>query len=141
MSFLLDTCVLSELVRPRPEPAVIEWIRAQTEERLHLSVLTIGEIEKGIVKVRDEQRREKLRRWLDEDLRQRFAGRLIDVTPEVARIWGRVQGEAEKAGRKMPVIDGLIAATALCFGWHVVTRNEDDLRASDVEIVNPWPAR
>jgi len=140
MSFVLDTCVLSELVRPKPEPAVVEWVETQAEDRLYLSALTLGEIEKGIAKLKDARRKEKLRTWLEDDLRRRFAGRWIDVTPEIARIWGRIQGEAELAGRKIPVIDGLIAASALHLGFRVVTRNEDHFRASGVEVVDPWPS-
>ena len=139
MNYLLDTCVLSELVRRKPEPGVVDWIREQREERLYLSVLTLGELQKGISKIEDTKRGKELGAWLDEDLLERFAGRLLDVTPGVARIWGRIQAEAEQAGRTMPVIDGLIAATALDFGARVVTRNVDDLKPSGVGIVNPWP--
>lgn len=140
MSFLLDTCVISELIKPKPEKAVLDWLGSQSEERLYLSVLTLGELEKGIAKVNDERRGEKLRRWVDQDLQQRFAGRWLDVDGAVARRWGHLQGQAEQSGRKMPVIDGLIAATALHFGFAVVTRNTLDLLASGASIVNPWPA-
>lgn len=139
MSYLLDTCTISELIKPRPEPAVVDWIRNQAEDRLNLSVVTLGEIEKGIVKLRDEARQQKLRSWVEKDLQRRFEGRLLAITPEIAQLWGRVQGEAERRGRKMPVLDGLIAATALHFDFAVVTRNTDDLEPSGVEVVNPWP--
>jgi predicted nucleic acid-binding protein len=140
LNYLLDTCVVSELIKPKPEKAVLEWIGCQAEDRLYLSVLTLGELEKGIAKVRDERRKQKLRHWVDHDLQQRFAGRWLAVDGAVARQWGRLQGEAEASGRKMPVVDGLIAATAIQFGYTVVTRNTVDLVASGAAIVTPWPA-
>ncbi len=139
MNYLLDTCLVSELIKKKPEPRVVGWVRDQPEERLYLSVLTLGELQKGIAKLKDLQRAEKLQAWLDDDLLERFAGRILDVTPGVASIWGRIQGQAERAGRTMQVIDSLIAATALDIGASVVTRNVEDLEASSVEIVNPWP--
>lgn len=140
MNLLLDTCVVSELIKSHPEPAVVAFVREQPEERLYLSVLTLGEIEKGIARLADERRQLKLRQWLEVDLQRRFAGRFLDVTPAVASRWGRIQGEAERHGRRMPVIDGLLAATALHYGCAVATRNCADIAASGVEIVNPWPA-
>ena len=84
------------------------------------------------------RRAKKLQAWLDDDLLERFAGRILDVTPAVARTWGRIQGEAERIGRRLQVIDSLIAATALNLGAPMVTRNVEDVEASGVEIVNPW---
>ncbi len=139
MNYLLDTCLVSELVKKAPKTSVVEWVRQQSEERLYLSVLTPGELQKGIAKLEDQQRARELQRWLDDDLLERFAGRVLDVTPAVARIWGRIQGRAERAGRRMQVIDSLIAATALKLGAPMVTRNVEDVAASGVEIVNPWP--
>ena len=139
MNYLLDTCLVSELIKKRPEPHVVEWVRQQPEDRLYLSVVTLGELQKGIAKLEDVQRANKLQAWLDEDLLERFAGRVLDVTPAVARIWGRIQGEAERAGRTLPVVDSLIASTAFDLGAPVVTRNVDDMAPSGVEIVNPWP--
>ncbi len=138
MNYLLDTCLISELIKKTPETRVIEWVRQQPEERLYLSVLTQGELQKGIAKLKDQHRARKLQRWLDDDLLERFAGRVLDVTPAVARIWGRIQGKAEREGRRMQVIDSLIAATALNLGASMVTRNVEDVEASGVEIVNPW---
>ncbi len=140
MNYLLDTCLVSELIKKKPEPRVVEWVRRQAEDRLYLSVLTLGELQKGIAKLKDQQRAHKLQAWLDDDLLERFAGRILDVTPGVARIWGRIQGKAEAEGRTMQVIDSLIAATALDLGASVATRNVEDVEASGVEIVNPWPA-
>ena len=139
MNYLLDTCLVSELIKKRPEPRVVDWIRHQPEDRLYLSVLTLGELQKGIAKLEDTKRAEKLQEWLDEDLLERFSGRLLGVTPSVARVWGRMQGKAEKAGRSLPVVDSLIAATAFELGAAVVTRNVDDLVRTGIEVVNPWP--
>ena len=138
VSFVLDTCVLSELLRPRPELAVVGWVRSQPEDFLYLSALTLGELEKGVVKVQNEARRQKLRHWIDHDLARRFAGRILDVDSGVASLWGKLQGRSELAGKKMPVLDGLIAATALHHGFSVVTRNVRDMRASGVDVVDPW---
>lgn len=137
MRYLLDTCVISELVKPKPEPAVLAWIGSQPEERLFLSVLTLGEIEKGIAKLQDPKRVLKLQEWLEE-LQNRFEGRWLEVTREVARRWGRIQGESEKLGRQTPVIDGLLAASALSYDCWFVTRNVQDVATSGVKIVNPW---
>ncbi len=139
MNYLLDTCLVSELIKKRPEPHVVDWVRQQPEDRLYLSVVTLGELQKGIAKLEDAQRAKKLQAWLDEDLLERFAGRVLDVTPAVARIWGRIQGEAERSGRTLPVIDSLIVSTAFDLGAPVVTRNVDDMAPSGVEVVNPWP--
>lgn len=139
MNYLLDTCLVSELIKKRPEAKVVDWVRQQPEDRLYLSVVTLGELQKGIAKLKDMQRARRLQEWLDEDLLERFAGRVLDVTPTVARIWGRLQGEAERRGYTLAVVDCLIASTAFDFGAAVVTRNVDDLAPSGIEIVNPWP--
>jgi predicted nucleic acid-binding protein len=140
VSFLLDTGVLSELVKKDPEARVVEWLQSQPEDRLYLSVLTLGELQKGVAKLGRSTRKKALQLWLDEDLRRRFEGRLVGVTEQVALLWGRLQGHAELRGRKMPVLDGLIAATALSLDAAVVTRNVDDFELSGVEIVDPWKA-
>ncbi len=140
MNYLLDTCLISELIKKTPESRVVEWVRLQPEERLYLSVLTAGELQKGIAKLGEQRRARELQRWLDDDLLERFAGRILDVTPEVARIWGQIQGRAEREGRRMQVIDSLIAATALSLGATMATRNVEDVESSGVEIVNPWAA-
>ncbi len=140
MSYLLDTCVVSELVKPAPDAQVVAWLRHQPEEQLYLSVLTLGELQKGIARLRDGRRRRSLQAWLDGDLEQRFAGRVLALTRDVARAWGRVQAQAEQQGRRLPLFDSLIAATALTHDAAVVTRNEDDVRPSGVRVVNPWRA-
>ena len=138
MTYLLDTCVLSELVKKAPEPRVLEWLQDQPEERLYLSVLTLGELQKGVAKLGTSPRQKALQSWLEHDLRQRFEGRLVGITEPIALLWGRIQGEAETRGRKMPVVDSLLAATALSLDAALVTRNVEDVEASGVEVVDPW---
>ncbi|MBC7356927.1 MAG: type II toxin-antitoxin system VapC family toxin [Desulfacinum sp.] len=138
MRFLLDTCVLSELLRAVPAQPVVDWIAAQEEVDLCISVLTVGEIHKGAEKVSDPARRMKIRRWLERDLAERFYGRILPIDIQVARVWGTVQAKAEANGRPMPAIDGLIAASAIAHDLTVVTRNTRDMEISGVSLLNPW---
>jgi predicted nucleic acid-binding protein len=140
VKWLLDTCVISELVRPKPEPSVVEWVRHQQEEHLFLSVLTLGELCKGIQRLPDSHKRVHLENWLDRDLKVRFAGRWLAVDEEVAERWGLVTADAVRRGQGVPVLDGLIAATALVHGMTVVTRNTADIRSTGALFLNPWEA-
>ena len=138
MSFLLDTSVISELVRPAPDDQVIEWLKSADETSLYLSVLTIGEIEKGIAKLPASSRREKLETWVRRDLAERFRERLLAIDALVAATWGRLAGEAETRGEPLPVIDGLIAATSLAYDLTVATRNVGDFKRCGARCLNPW---
>ena len=138
MRFLLDTCVLSEVVKPDPHPSVLRWLEEQEEARLYLSVLVLGEIRKGIEKLSSSKRKTRLETWLDEDLRQRFEGRIWPISEKVALAWGGLQGYAERQGRRLPVIDSLLAATAEVHGAVLVTRNVADLKGSSTRLFNPW---
>ncbi len=138
MKYLLDTCVISEIIRPRADENVISWMQNQDEKSLYLSVLTFGEIEKGIEKSPDEARKRKLQLWLEEDLKERFEGRIIPINMDVAVKWGAIQGNAELSGKPMPAIDGLIAVSGLVHNCIVVTRNVSDMEQSAVELLNPW---
>lgn len=138
MSYLLDTNVLSETVRRRPEPRVIGWLEQTPDEALFISVLTFGEIRKGIEGLRDQQHRERLRVWLEHDLPAWFAGRVLPIDLGVADRWGRLMAEAV---RPLPSIDSLLAATALHHELRLVTRNEPDFAYSGLDVVNPWRAR
>jgi predicted nucleic acid-binding protein len=138
LKYLLDTCTISEPTKGRPNHAVMAWLDGCDEDSLFLSVLTIGEIQKGITKVKDERRRSALQRWLDKDLRERFAGRILAVSAEVALTWGIIEGEAESNGTPLPVIDGLIAATAIAHNLTVATRNIDDIEHTGARVLNPW---
>lgn len=138
MSFLLDTSVISELVKPAPDNHVIEWLKGTDETSLYLSVLTIGEIEKGIAKLPVSSRREKLETWVRRDLADRFRERLLSIDALVAATWGRLAGEAEARGEPLPVIDGLIAATSLARDLTVATRNIEDFERCGTRCFNPW---
>ena len=139
MSFLLDTCIVSEPRRPHPAPQVLRWLEAADRQTLYLSVLTIGELEKGAALLEDTQRQARLHRWIA-DVRTTFADRLLPIDEEVARAWGRLQANAERRGRKMPVTDGLLAATAITHGLAIATRNGADMQASGARVVDPWQA-
>lgn len=138
MKYLLDTCVISEMVKPQPNENVLAWLSAQNENELHLSVLTFGELEKGIEKAQNKVKKNKLKLWVEQDLKQRFGNRVFPVSLEVAVKWGIVQANAELQGRSMPVIDGLIAASGLVHNCMVVTRNVVDMEPSQVGLLNPW---
>jgi len=137
VSFLLDTAVVSELVRKSPSAAVLEWVDGQDEASLFLSVLTIGELEKGVARLPASARRTRLQSWVRRDLVERFGGRLLPIDTRTAARWGSVAGESEKRGRPLPVIDCLIAATALVHGLTVVTRNIGDFERCGATCVNP----
>ena len=112
MGYLLDTCALSKSVTKKPNGAVVEWMEQGEELSLYLSVITFGALQKGISKLIESRRRQKLQDWVDQDLASRFAGRILDVDRRVATRWGELSGKAEKVGRRVPVLDGLLATTA-----------------------------
>jgi tRNA(fMet)-specific endonuclease VapC len=138
MKYLLDTCVISELVSKRPETAVIDWIDSIDDEHIYLSVITIGEIKKGIEKLPDSARKETLSEWLEEDLLNRFQGRILGVETSVMFTWGTLTAKLEQQGTPMPAIDSLIAAIALHGNLTLVTRNVQDFQESNVTLFNPW---
>ena len=135
MSYLIDTNVLSELRRKAPDPGVVTWFSQRPPTTLHLSVLTLGEIRKGIEGVGDEVRKQTLIDWLETDLPTFFTGRILDVNGAVADRWGRL---VAAAGRPLPTIDSLLAATALEHDLVLVTRNTKDFAGLPVEVFNPW---
>ncbi len=135
MSYLVDTNVLSELRRPKPHAAVVAWMGARPPSTLYLSVLTLGEIRKGVETVADIARRQRLLDWLQVELPAYFAGRLLAVDARVADQWGRLQA---LAGRPLPAIDSLLAATAMAHDLVLVTRNVKDFAELPVEVFNPW---
>ncbi len=138
MKYLLDTCLISELVKKMPNSAVVCWLDGQDEQCLFLSVLTIGELQKGISKLPDCARKDELQAWVEHDLTLRFTGRIIGIELETMLIWGRLQGESERRGESLPVMDSLIAATAEAHGLVVVTRNVKDIERCQVKSYNPW---
>jgi toxin FitB len=140
VKYLLDTMVLSEARKRAPDPAVARWLDAVPEGDLAISVLTLGEIERGIVRLRDEALRRRLEVWFEDGLRPRFGGRTLAVDGDVATTWGRLAGEAARMGRVVPIIDGLLVATARCHRLTLVSRNVTDVEGLGVPIRNPWEA-
>ncbi len=137
MKYLLDTCLISELVKPIPHEKVINWLNDIPSTALFLSAITIGEIRKGLTKLPSSKKKETLTVWLNTLLRD-YKERIFSIDLIVAENWGIIQGKAEKAGTPMSSIDSLIAATAHTHNLTLVTRNEDDFIPSQISILNPW---
>ncbi|MFZ2736811.1 MAG: type II toxin-antitoxin system VapC family toxin [Burkholderiaceae bacterium] len=135
MSYLVDTNVLSELRRKQPHPQVVAWFAARPRQSLYLSVLTLGEIRKGIERLGDAARQQPLLDWLEVELPNYFVGRLLTVDAHTADRWGRLLGNA---GRPLPAVDSLLAATALQHDLTLVTRNTADFDGTGVRLINPW---
>lgn len=138
MKVLLDTCVISELVSKRPNPKVVEFVDSLDAEDVYLSVITIGEIVKGIERLPSSKRRSELQAWLNDDLLVRFEGNVVPLDIDIMAAWGRITARLESAGKTMPAIDSLIAATVLDRKMTLVTRNVSDFEGTNAEIVNPW---
>jgi len=139
MSYLLDTCVISEYTRGEPNLKIIHWVDELDESDLFLSTITIGEIKKGIELLpADSERKQALTIWLENGLLKRFSGRIYPITVEVMLRWGSIYARLEASGQIVSTMDSLIAATALSHGAVIVTRDEDHFRSTGVEIINPW---
>ena len=137
MRYLLDTCVFAEYSKARPNEKIIEWVDTQIQETLYVSVVTIGEIEKGIAKMQPSRRRTGIEAVL-ESLLIRFDDRVIPIDTAVARRWGKLTGELENIGRPLPVIDSVIAATALEHHFTLITRNALDFAQTNAKVLNIW---
>jgi len=137
VKYLLDTCVISELVKNSPNPMVLDWLNNTPSERLFLSVITIGEIRKGLTKLPDSKRKDRLTEWLN-TLLEDYQDRIYSIDLVVAENWGVMQGQAEKSGMPMSSMDSLIAAIAYTHNLVLVTRNAIDFKASNLPINNPW---
>lgn len=136
MSYLLDTNVISEHTRPKPDEAVVNWLRGIPNSEQYLSVLTLAEVRYGVERLTSGARRESLRVWLDGDVVERFADRLVPISAAVAERWARLRVEV---GRSVPAVDSLIAATALHHDLRLVTRNARDFaHFPGLVVVNPW---
>jgi toxin FitB len=137
LSYLIDTNVLSELRRKKPDPRVVQWFSTRTTTQLHVSVLTLGEIRKGIeqIGVVDATRKAALLDWLEIELPTYFGRRLLSIDVNVAEVWGKL---VAKAGRPLPAIDSLLAATAITHQLVVVTRNTRDFSDMGVDVLDPW---
>lgn len=138
MKYLLDTCVISELVAKQPNPKVVEFVDSLDPVDAYLSVITIGEISKGTEKLPKSKRKQELQTWLKDDLLVRFDGKIILLDANILVEWGVLTAKLEATGRTMPAMDSLIAATALARRLILVTRNVDDFEGTEIEIENPW---
>lgn len=137
MTYLIDTNVISEFQRKAPAARVIDWLNERPASSLYLSVLTIGEIRKGVETDSDPLRRLRLLDWLEVQLPAFFAGRVLSIDTTVAQRWGQLVADA---GRPLPAIDSLLAATALAYGMVLVTRNTKDVEGLGLQVFNPWAA-
>ena len=135
MNYLLDTNVISELKRPKPNENVVNWFSEKEADSLYLSVLTLGEIRKGIEKMTDGQRKNALLIWLEKDIPLWFDSRLLNIDVETADCWGKLQAQAN---RPLPAIDSLLAATAIRHDLCLVTRNVGDFDYPNLKISNLW---
>jgi predicted nucleic acid-binding protein len=138
MNYLLDTCLISELAKSNPDKKVVDWVLSENETGFYVSVLTFGELHKGIEKLPESKKKEGLRVWIEDELKDRFQNRIIGIDMRVSILWGRIQCAAEKKGKPMPAIDSLIAATGIAHDLIVVTRNVSDMEQSGVRLLNPW---
>jgi predicted nucleic acid-binding protein len=138
--FLLDTNCISEIVRLKPEPRVMDWMEAVDEALLYLSVLTLGEIRKGLAGLPQSKRRTRLETWLEVELQARFSGRILPIDGAVADRWGLLAADAKRKGKALSTIDGLLAATALHRNLTIVSRNISDFTNTQVPLLNPWDA-
>ena len=140
VKYLLDTCVVSETAKKSPDKNVVEWLGRQRPEDLYLAWLTVGELQKGIAKLGNAVKSQRLTRWLQESVLNVFANRILPVEKDVVAEWGCRCGEAERAGRRLPQIDSLIAATAVVHKLTLVTRNVRDMRGMGAKLLNPFEA-
>ena len=138
--YLLDTNCISEVVRAHPEPRVLSWLEATDERLLYLSVLTLGEIRKGVAGLPQSKRRRRLESWLELELQARFSGRVLPIDAAIAERWGILTAEAKQKGLGIATIDGLLAATALHFNLTLVSRNVNVFASTPVLLLDPWTA-
>ena len=138
MNYLVDTNVISELIARPPNPKVVAWIDQLDPGTVYLSVITVGEIRKGIEKLQASKRKDTLKDWLDTDLLIRFQGRIVEISVETMLLWGELVARLERQGKPMGAIDSLIAASALQGQYVLATRSEDDFQNTGVTVVNPW---
>ena len=137
--FLLDTNIPSEMLRPRPDPNVADWVKRQANETLFVSVVTMGELRRGITLLAEQSRRRaELEQMIHEKVPSWFQDRILPVTRIIAERWGVLDGERQLAGRPMNIADGMIAATALEHDLTVVTRNVKDFEGLGVTVFSPW---
>ncbi len=138
MSYLLDTNVVSEWVKPRPAAEVVDWLSDVDEDRVHISVITLAELRHGVERLPAGRRRQRLDDWLRHDLPDRFEGRVLTIDAEVAQQWGTIVARRDAAGRPIGVMDAWLAALAETHELTLVTRNTADFDGSVASLFNPW---
>ena len=138
MNFLLDTNVVSEGVKPQPNPRVITWLSEVDEDRVFLSVVTLAELRHGIDRLPSGRRRERLDEWLTHELRGRFEDRILPIDESIADAWGTIVAKREQAGRPVGVMDAFVAATAYVHDLTLVTRNAAHFASSVTHVFDPW---
>ncbi len=138
MNYLLDTCVLSEFAQRRPEEKVVRWVDGIDEERIFISAITLGEIQRGIERLPGSHRKTELRVWLNNGLIERFGRRILPVDAQVMLVWGSLVARTESLGQPVSLMDSLIAASALQNNLILATRNVGDFVPCGVQLINPW---
>ena len=138
MKYILDTNVISEAINKQPNPQVMNWLRGMDAQELYLSVVTVGEIKKGVEKLPESHRKQTIKNWFENDLLIKFDGQILTLDLSIILVWGKLVGELEQKGRKLPALDSLIAATAKYYNYTLVTRNEKDFAGIDITIFNPF---
>jgi predicted nucleic acid-binding protein len=141
LKYLLDTNIISEFVSKKPNQNVLDYVNSLDENNIYLSVITLGEIQFGIEKLdkkHHETKIEKLSHWLNNDLLQRFDGRIVDIDIDIMLKWGEVNAQLQKVGKPMPIMDSLIASACLAKEFILITRNERDFYHFEIEMVNPF---
>jgi len=141
MNYILDTNVISELVASQPDANVTRWIESIDPQNVYLSVITVGELKKGIEKLPDSPRKTALEAWLINDLLVRFQDHLLPIDTSVMLTWGALVARMEALGKPMPAIDALIAATTLHSRYTLATRNVRDFEHAGISILNPWESQ
>jgi predicted nucleic acid-binding protein len=138
VKFLLDTNVVSEWTRPQPNPQVMSWLHETDEDRIYLSVVTLAELRHGIERLVGGRRRSRLETWLEDELTERFSGRIVNIDSAIADTWGTLVATREKAGRPIGAMDAMLAATAISQGQTLVTRSGSDFALLSLTIFDPW---
>jgi hypothetical protein len=138
MSYLLDTNVISEWRRPRPDEGLVQWLRGTDEDELYISAATVAEISYGVERMPRGRRRDEIGDWLDRGIVGRFGERIVDIDRRAAALWGRIVAGRAAAGEPIGIMDAFVAAAALARGFALVTRNDHDFRGLGLRLVNPW---
>ncbi len=138
MSYLLDTNVVSEWVKPKPAESVVRWLAEVDEDQVFMSVVSFAELRRGVELLSRGRRRERLEKWLADELTPRFRGRVLLVDLPIADAWGRISARAARIGRTLGSMDGFFGATAIAHGLTLATRNVRDFHGLGVSLFNPW---